>query len=82
MLNEQMNEIKIRKIQEYEENLVEGEILKMQINRDLIKEREEKENLQKKILEQKKEDETNSGLFLTKVGRSELDKIASGLMKK
>ena len=30
----------------------------------------------------KKEDETNSGLFLTKVGRSELDKIASGLMKK
>ena len=29
----------------------------------------------------KKEDETNSGLFLTKTGRSELDKIASGLMK-
>ena len=55
MLNEQMNEIKIRKIQEYEENLVEGEILKMQINRDLVKEREEKENLQKKILDQKNE---------------------------
>jgi len=29
-----------------------------------------------------KEDETNSGLFLTQKGRSELDKIASGLMKK
>ena len=29
-----------------------------------------------------KEDETNSGLFLTKTGRSELDKIAAGLMKK
>ena len=29
----------------------------------------------------KNEDETNSGLFLTKTGRSELDKIASGLMK-
>ena len=29
-----------------------------------------------------KEDETNSGLFLTKSGRSQLDKIASGLMKK
>ena len=29
-----------------------------------------------------KEDETNSGLFLTKTGISELDKIASGLMKK
>ena len=28
-----------------------------------------------------KDDETNSGLFLTKTGRSELDKIASGLMK-
>ena len=28
------------------------------------------------------EEETNSGLFLTKTGRSELDKIASGLMKK
>ena len=28
-----------------------------------------------------KEEETNSGLFLTKTGRSELDKIASGLMK-
>ena len=28
-----------------------------------------------------KEEETNSGLFLTKNGRSELDKIASGLMK-
>ena len=27
------------------------------------------------------EEETNSGLFLTKTGRSELDKIASGLMK-
>ena len=27
------------------------------------------------------EEETNSGLFLTKNGRSELDKIASGLMK-
>ena len=30
----------------------------------------------------KKEDETNSGLFLTKTGRSEMDKIASGLLKK
>ena len=29
----------------------------------------------------KKEDESKSGLFLTKKGRSELDKIASGLMK-
>ena len=29
-----------------------------------------------------KEEETNCGLFLTKTGRSELDKIASGLMKK
>ena len=29
-----------------------------------------------------KEDDSNSGLFLTKTGRSELDKIASGLMKK
>jgi small subunit ribosomal protein S19e len=29
-----------------------------------------------------KEDETNSGLYLTKSGRSQLDKIASGLMKK
>ena len=29
-----------------------------------------------------KEDETNSGLFLTKTGRSELDKIAAGLLKK
>ena len=29
-----------------------------------------------------KDDETNSGLFLTKTGISELDKIASGLMKK
>ena len=29
----------------------------------------------------KKEDESNNGLFLTKNGRSELDKIASGLMK-
>ena len=28
-----------------------------------------------------KEDEENSGLHLTKTGRSELDKIASGLMK-
>ena len=28
------------------------------------------------------EEETNSGLFLTKTGRSELDKIASGLLKK
>ena len=28
-----------------------------------------------------KEDETNSGLYLTKNGRSQLDKIASGLMK-
>jgi small subunit ribosomal protein S19e len=31
---------------------------------------------------ERKEDETNSGLYLTKKGRSELDKIASGLMKK
>ena len=30
----------------------------------------------------KNEDESNFGLFLTKAGRSELDKIASGLMKK
>ena len=30
----------------------------------------------------KKEDETNSGLFLTKTGRSEMDKIAAGLLKK
>ena len=30
----------------------------------------------------KNEDESNFGLFLTKNGRSELDKIASGLMKK
>ena len=30
---------------------------------------------------ERKEDETNSGLYLTKTGRSELDKIASGLMK-
>ena len=29
-----------------------------------------------------KDDETNSGLYLTKSGRSQLDKIASGLMKK
>ena len=29
-----------------------------------------------------KDDETNSGLYLTKNGRSQLDKIASGLMKK
>ena len=29
-----------------------------------------------------KEDETNSGLYLTKSGRSQLDKIASGLLKK
>ena len=29
-----------------------------------------------------KDDETNSGLFLTKTGITELDKIASGLMKK
>ena len=29
----------------------------------------------------KKKDESKSGLFLTKKGRSELDKIASGLMK-
>ena len=29
-----------------------------------------------------KEEDNNSGLFLTKTGRSELDKIASGLMKK
>ena len=29
-----------------------------------------------------KEEDSNSGLFLTKTGRSELDKIASGLMKK
>jgi len=28
-----------------------------------------------------KDDETNSGLYLTKNGRSQLDKIASGLMK-
>ena len=31
---------------------------------------------------EKKDDETNCGLMLTKTGRSELDKIASGLMKK
>ena len=31
---------------------------------------------------EKKDDETNCGLLLTKTGRSELDKIASGLMKK
>ena len=30
----------------------------------------------------KNEDETNHGLHLTKTGRSELDKIAAGLMKK
>ena len=30
----------------------------------------------------KKEDESNSGLFLTKTGRSEMDKIAAGLLKK
>ena len=29
-----------------------------------------------------KDEETDSGLFLTQKGRSELDKIASGLMKK
>ena len=29
-----------------------------------------------------KEEDNNSGLFLTKTGRSELDKIAAGLMKK
>ena len=29
-----------------------------------------------------KEEDNNSGLFLTKTGRSELDKIASGLLKK
>ena len=29
-----------------------------------------------------KDDETNSGLYLTKSGRSQLDKIASGMMKK
>ena len=28
------------------------------------------------------EDETNHGLTLTKTGRSELDKIAAGIMKK
>ena len=30
----------------------------------------------------KEEDENNHGLHLTKTGRSELDKIAAGLMKK
>ena len=35
MLEDQMKEVKIRKIQEYEENLVEGQILKMQMRRDL-----------------------------------------------
>ena len=29
-----------------------------------------------------KEEDNNSGLFLTKTGRSELDKIAAGLLKK
>ena len=53
MLNDQMNEIKIRKIQEYEDNLVEGQILKMQIRRDLAQEQKEKELKEKKILEQK-----------------------------
>ena len=31
---------------------------------------------------EKKDDETNCGLMLTKTGRSELDKIAAGLLKK
>ena len=53
MLDEQMREVKIRKIQEYEEDLVEGQILKMQMRRDLAQEKKEKELREKKILEQK-----------------------------
>lgn len=52
MLNDQMNEIKIRKIQEYEDNLVEGQILKMQIRRDLAQEQKEKELKEKKLNEE------------------------------
>ena len=48
-----MKEVKIRKIQEYEENLVEGQILKMQMRRDLAQEQKEKEMREKKIQEQR-----------------------------
>ena len=53
MLDEQMKEVKIRKIQEYEDDLVEGEILKMQIRKDLAQEQKEKEKKEKKMLEQR-----------------------------
>ena len=53
MLEEQMTEVKIRRIQEYEDNLVEGQILKMQMKRDLAQEQKEKEKKEKEILAQK-----------------------------
>ena len=53
MLDEQMKEVKIRRIQEYEENLVEGQILKMQMRRDLAQEKKEKEKKEKQIIEQR-----------------------------
>ena len=52
ILDEQMKEVKIRKIKEYEENLIEGQILKMQMRCDLAQEKKEKEKKEIQIIEQ------------------------------
>ena len=53
MLNDQIKEMKIKRIQEYEENLIEGELMKMNIKKALEEEIKEKELREKKIKEQK-----------------------------
>ena len=54
MLNDQLKEAKIKIIQNYEENLVEGEIMKINMKKALEEEIKEKELREKKINEQKK----------------------------
>ena len=53
MINDQIKEMKIKKIQEYEDNLIEGEIMKIKMKKALEDEVKERELREKKIQEQK-----------------------------
>ena len=53
MLNDQFNEVKIKMIQNYEDNLLEGEIMKMNMKKALEEERKEKELKEKEMKAQK-----------------------------
>ena len=67
MLNDQINEVKLKIIKNYEDNLIEGEIMKINMKKALEEERKEKELREKKKKEQDEfYREENKKLFLEK----------------